>query len=123
MLPAHRNFAIIWLIFTVLFSTLAGFHWYLSRQFAPDLDVAQRPLSGVGSVQILGADIDKPLREFAAHFNEYVHSQNAASHLENLLAMGGYLLAAFASIVSFFLEVVTIQEKNRAIADDRAAET
>jgi hypothetical protein len=74
MLPVHRTFAAIWLVFTILFLSLATFHWHLSRQEAPDLDVTKRPMAAVGPIQILGADIDQPLRDFSAQFNGYVHA-------------------------------------------------
>lgn len=119
----HRMVAVLWLAFTVLFCVMAFFHWRLSTENAPDFVVATRPGAGFGSVQILGADIDKPLRDFTANFNEYVHVQNATSHRENFLAMWGYLAAAMTSIVSFLLEMVAIREIDTKISQSGAADT
>jgi hypothetical protein len=89
------------------------FPWRLSTQNAPDVQVASRPYSASVSVQIAGADVDQPLRNFASNFNEYVHDQNRTSRLANLAAMFGYILAALTSIVSFLLERASLDPAAR----------
>ena len=101
---AKRRLAAIWLIFAALFLVLSGFHFYWATQGAPDFVVATRPLSRAGSVQILGADVDQPLREFADSFNTYVHQQNDASQGQNLLSGIGYILASVTAAISWLLE-------------------
>jgi hypothetical protein len=92
------------MVFVVIFLFLACFHFYLSTQAAPDFILPARPGSESGSVVILGADVDQPLRNFAASFNGYVHEQNRNSELGNMLAAFGYLLCALTAGISFYLE-------------------
>jgi hypothetical protein len=122
----HRFVAFVWLIFAVLFFGMALFHWHLSGQSAPDL--VPMSLNGCQNgvcIQnsIGGVSIDRPLNDFADKFNEYVHRQNATSHSENLAAMGGYLLAGLTALLSLYLEIAAIREKNREVGEDRSPQT
>ncbi len=110
MKNTHRALAVVWGIFTAIFLGLAVFHYDLSGDQWPDLQVAMRPDSQAGSVQILGADVDEPLRNFAAEFNEYVHAQNEASHTANISTMWGYILAAVTSLISLWLEIKNLRK-------------
>jgi len=120
MIKTHRLIGVIWLIFSLIFFGMAGFHYYLSRQSAPDFETIA--LNGCRNgicveSSIGGVSLDKPLQDFAAKFNGYLHEQNNTSTLENLAAMAGYILAGLTALVSLFLEIVSIKEKNRDIAN------
>jgi hypothetical protein len=103
------------------FSAWQDFIGILPGQSAPDLSVIGRPFGASVNVQIAGADIDRPLRDFANQFNDYVHVQNSTSHLENMAAMSGYLLAGLTALLSLYLEVMAVRDKNHAIGNDRSA--
>ena len=49
-----------------------------------------------------------------AAWHWYLSGQLAMSHLQNMLAAGGYFLAALASLISF---LITVHEQKRHIAN------
>lgn len=93
----------IWLIFTALFLALGIFHWITSRKAISPFKVSTRPFAEHGSVQVLGADIDKPLKDFTHDFNSYLEKYNRLSCRQNRLQALGYLLASLTALSSFFL--------------------
>jgi hypothetical protein len=91
----------IWLVFAVIFLLLFFFHIYWAFQTMPEFVLPERPLARFGSAQVLGMDIDKPLKDFADAFNQYVKSQNNSSRNQNLLSGGGYIVAFLTALASF----------------------
>jgi len=55
----------------------------------------------MGTVKILGADIDAPINDFVDDFNKYIKDYNNSMHLQNIITFLGYLAAAITSAVSF----------------------
>ena len=98
----------IWLVFAIIFLCLSGVHFFqLGKKIAP-FQVSQRPLAQV-TVKIAGADVDKPLNDFAEEFNKYLDSYNKSTSKQNRIAGIGYLVA---SIVSIFSMVLARKSKN-----------
>ena len=95
--------SIVWLIFTVLFLVLGCFHWRASGKSIPPFQVSERPLAKQGFVGILGADVDKPLKDFARDFNSYLDHYNKSSRRQNMFQAFGYFLASATALFSFFL--------------------
>jgi hypothetical protein len=94
---------IVWLIFAVLFLVLGCFHWKASRRNVPPFEVSERPLAKQASIGILGADVDKPLRDFARDFNSYLDHYNKSSRRQNRIGAFGYFLASATALFSFFM--------------------
>ena len=86
--------SIIWLVFTVLFFVLGCLNWGISKQSIPPFQVSGRPFDRQVTVKIAGADVDKPLRDFADDFNSYLKQYNESSRKQNKIAAFGYFLAS-----------------------------
>ena len=87
--------ALVWLIFTVLFSLLAVFHWKLSR-------------SSIKPAEIAGLDIRAQIAAqneamFPYGLNRFIETFNSTNRDQNRVQAFGYLLAALTALVSFFL--------------------
>lgn len=95
--------SIIWLIFAVLFFVLGYFHWRASGKIIPSFQVSGRPFDKQVSVKIAGADVDKPLKDFARDFNSYLDHYNESSRRQNRIQAFGYFLASATALFSFFL--------------------
>lgn len=95
--------SIIWFVFAVLFFALGLYHWNVAKTNVPLFKLSDRPGKGKGSVKILGADIDQPIKDFAEDFNKHLTNQNNLSKKQNRLSAYGYWLAALTAIVSLFL--------------------
>ena len=94
----------IWLVFAVLFFLLGRSHWRKSERSIPPFAVPERPDMVHKAVQILGADVDRPIREFMSNFNAYLARQNAVSRDANRKSAFGYFLATVMAILSLILE-------------------
>src|ERR1700732_3979189 len=92
IMSSRQTLGTMWLAFAVIFCVLALFHWHASGQSAPEFTPPERPMK-TGSVQVLGMDIDQPIREFTKSFNEYVRSQNESSKKQNIASAFGYVIA------------------------------
>lgn len=95
--------SIIWLIFTILFFILGRYHWSISKKFIEPFKLSERPWKNSGSVQILGADIDQPIKDFSENFNNYLAEQNKLSVRQNRISAFGYWLASLTAFVSMVL--------------------
>ncbi len=95
----HQRLGVIWVAFAIIFGALASYHFVQSGLSAPDLHTAAR-----GGVFIGGVPIDAPLADFSTQFNEYLHSQNAASRNQNLASAAGYVAALLTALFSAALE-------------------
>jgi len=101
---------IVWLIFALLFLVLAYFHWRASKKTIPSFQISKRPYqlpsSGMKvTVQVAGADLDKPLEDFVGDFNSYLDHYNKSSCRQNIIQAFGYLLASLTAIFSIFLTI------------------
>jgi hypothetical protein len=101
---------VIWLIFTISFLVLACFHWRASKKIIPPFQMSKRPYnlpsSGVQvTINVAGADIDKPLEDFVGDFNSYLNYYNKSFRRQNRIQALGYLLASLTAVVSIFLTI------------------
>lgn len=101
--------SIIWLIFVILFFILGWYHWGTSKKVIEPFKPSERPLKNSGSVKILGADVDQPIKDFSKNFNEYLAEQNKLSKRQNRISAFGYWLASLTAFVSMAL--VWLQNK------------
>lgn len=106
-----RSISWIWIIFTFIFLGLSIFHFIQSGNKVAQFQISKRPLDDMGRAKILGADIDKPLKDFAKDFNSFVDNYNKSTSIQNLIACIGYLIASFVSIFSMVL-VLKSKTKN-----------
>ena len=97
---------IIWLIFTVLFFILGGYHWSISKKRVEPFKLSGRPMENSGSVSVLGTDVDQPIKDFSKNFNDYLVKQNKLFTRQNWASAIGYWLAALTSLVSMFLGLI-----------------
>lgn len=98
-----KMLSIIWLIFAVLFGILGYFHWKTSGKSIPPFQISSRPFDRQVTVKIAGADVDKPLKDFARDFNSYLRQYNESSRIQNRIAALGYFLASGTALFSMFL--------------------
>ena len=81
------------------------FHLKASKNEISLFQISERPLSEYTSVKISGADVDKPLKDFARDFNSYLDHYNESSGRQNIMAAIGYFIASAAALFSMFLEL------------------
>jgi len=98
-----KKLSIIWLIFVLLFISLGFFHLNASRKSISPFQLSERPFDKYVSAEIAGADIDKPLKDFARDFNSYLGDYNKSSRKQNRIAASGYFLALLTAIFSMVL--------------------
>ena len=95
--------SIIWIVFALLFFVLGLYHWNVAKTNVPPFKLSERPGKDMGSVKILGADIDQPIKNFAEDFNKHLTNQNELSKKQNRRSAYGYWLAALTALASLFL--------------------
>jgi len=100
----RSGISVIWVIFAVFFGILSCSHFKASKTRVPPFELTTRPDAGIGQAQILGADVDQIITDFAADFNRYLSTENEASTKGHRLAAGGYLLAALTALFSLGLQ-------------------
>ncbi len=98
------SISILWIIFTLLFFFLGLRHWNISKESIPQFKISKRPLAHSGSVKILGADVDQPIKDFANNFNSYLDEQNKTSKNQNRSSAFGYWLASLTAVASLIFE-------------------
>lgn len=96
--------SIIWLIFSILFFSLAGFHFVESQHTIPKIEVRRYPSEDIVSVKIVGVPIEQRLFDFGDDFNKFVNNLNESNRKANLYAGFGYILAGFTAVISLGLE-------------------
>jgi predicted PurR-regulated permease PerM len=95
----------IWGIIALTFILSGWFFWRQSSKSISRFQVTERPLAKQGRVEILGADIDKPLKDFADNFNNYIGDYNQKSKEQNRVQAIGYWVASLTAIISLFLSL------------------
>mgnify|MGYP001559400076 FL=1 len=101
-----NTITILWLIFTLLFFGLAIFHFLQARKKIPQFQQSKRPGAGMGSVKILGMDIDQLTTDLANGFNTHIDELNQSNKLINIIQGVGYSLAALTAVFSMYLTIV-----------------
>ena len=99
----------IWLFFTFVFVTLSIFHFIKSGKKVSKFQFKGRPMASSGSMTVLGADLDEPLKNFVEDLNSYIKNYNNSTSLQNRLAAFGYIAAAIIAFVSLLLELKIIK--------------
>lgn len=99
-----KAISIIWIAFTAIFILLSIVSFVQAGKRISAFNLSQRPLAAIVTVKIAGADVDQPLKDFAADMNKYIGSYNSSSRCQNLIAGWGYIAAAIVSAASFMLE-------------------
>lgn len=97
------SISVIWLIFAILFAILGCKHWSASKNKINPFSLNERPGKNYGSVKILGADVDQPIKDFSNDFNAYLAKQNKLSTSQNCISAFGYWIASLTAIVSMIL--------------------
>lgn len=115
------SLATLWAIFAIMFAGLAFFHFRSAYQTSPHFIPPERPLAQSGSVQVLGMDIDAPMKEFAKSFNSYVDAQNDSSKMQNIASMFGYILASLTALFSLIVEISPRKPNNTNVSDKDAS--
>lgn len=106
----QTGLTIIWIVFFLLFLKLALWHRHQTKRSMPHIQVKTRPMKRRDSpvqvqIEFAGNDLDQPLEDFAAEFNQYVDRQNSSSHNVHRLTAFGYSLAALTSLISAAMQV------------------
>jgi len=97
--------SVIWLIFAALFLVLGVWHLSESKSATPPFELTERAYAELGTVNMLGSDVDEKIEDFVDDFNEYLSDQNKASKKVNQLAAFGFFVAALTALFSMFLAV------------------
>jgi hypothetical protein len=93
---------------------LAVHHYHLSHHLMPPMTVTERPFANNVTARVSGMDLDKPLKDFATNFNNYVTEQNSSWRELNLASFWGYVVAALTAIFSFCQELI-LNNKRRDV--------
>ena len=102
-------FAIIWLLFTIMFLVLGCFQWRMAGKIISHFNISERPkIPGVQTkVSIAGSDIDQPLRDFIESFNAYIDNYNSISSKEHKTQAIGYWIASATALLSLVLAIAS----------------
>jgi hypothetical protein len=95
----------IWGIIALTFLLSGGFYWRQASKSISHFQVSERPFAKQGKVMVLGADIDKPLKDFAVNFNNYIDDYNQKPRDQNKVQAIGYWVASLTAILSLFLSL------------------
>jgi hypothetical protein len=89
----------IWGIIALTFILSGYFFWRKARKSIPHFQVSERPFAKQGKVVVLGADIDKPLKDFSDDFNKYIDNYNQSSKEQNKVQAIGYWVASLTALL------------------------
>lgn len=96
--------SIIWLVFTILFFCLAGFHFVESQQTIPKIEVRRYPSDDTMEIKTGDVTIQQRLFDFGDDFNKFLNNLEGSNRKANLYACIGYILAGLTAVVSLGLE-------------------
>jgi hypothetical protein len=108
-----------WVIFAIMFTALAIFHWRAAGSSMPEFKIPERPeIPGVKITgTFAGVPLDKPLQDFAKDMNAYVLTQNESSTQSNMLSFWGYVLASLTALLSAAIEARPRENNKRDTGD------
>ncbi len=109
--------SVLWAAFAFLFAALGCAHWSDAKIEIPPFELTERPFANYGSAEVLGADVDQLIKDFAADFNSYLKVQNESSRTSNERAACGYFLASATAFVSMCLVWLPGSDR-REVADE-----
>ena len=98
----------IWIIFTLIFISLAIFHFIESGKEISKFKISERPMRGV-TIKIKGLELDEPLINFITDFNSYIDNYNNSTSRQNRIAAFSFIVAALIALLSLFLELRIIK--------------
>jgi len=96
--------SILWLIFAVLFFTLAGLHKTESKRTIPKIKVGKYASYEATKIIRGGVPTEQRLFDFGDDFNKYLDDQDESNRKANLYAFYGYFLAGFVALASLVFE-------------------
>ncbi len=100
-----NTFSILWLVFFVIFLSLAAFHFWQAKRTIPLFELTQRNYGNV-SLKIGGLKLDEPIENFVIDFNKYIEEQNISNRKMNIASSAGYfsssLIALFSSLLNMW---------------------
>ena len=100
-----NTFLILWLVFFVIFLSLAAFHFWQAKRTIPPFELTQRNYGNV-SLKIGGLKLDEPIENFVVDFNKYIEEQNISNRKMNIASSAGYfsssLIALFSSLLNMW---------------------
>jgi hypothetical protein len=99
----------IWFAFAVIFFGLGTWHWTTANRKISHFSATERPkVPGVQfKAEIMGMDIDQPIKDFVAEFNKYIDDYNKTSNDANKMQAVGYWVACATAIVSGLVTVLS----------------
>jgi len=98
----RRRIGALWVLFAMIFASLATYHWFESRAQILPMPMPKR--EGGDTIKVRDIDLDALLRDFVNEVNRYVKEENEASHRQNVLACLGYVVASLTALFSAVLE-------------------
>lgn len=106
------NIWVLWLVFALLFGSLAGYHSWLSKKGIPQFRLPKIPYwvpppGGIPvNIGVTAKDIVVTFDSFGDAFNSYIEEYNRASSRQNMAQAVGYLIASLAAIVSLIITIM-----------------
>ena len=85
----------IWLLFSIIFLSLAIFRFIISKKKIESFEFEGR----IGEIN----GVKLGMKEFAESFNKYLVQHNSNNRKVNIAAAIGYLIASLTAIISFIL--------------------
>jgi hypothetical protein len=108
----QTNIWIIWLNFALLFGSLAGYHFWLSKKSSPQFKLPEIsnwfPAPGAGipiNIGFTAKDVGEAFDSFRDAFNSSIKEYNKSSSRQNIAQAIGYLLALGVAIVSLIITI------------------
>jgi hypothetical protein len=96
----------LWGIIALTFFLSGYFHWRMASKSISHFQVSERPFAKQGKVVVLGADVDKPLKDFTDDFNNYIDDYNQKSKEQNKVQAIECWVACAAAIASWVTTVL-----------------
>ena len=96
--------SIIWLVFAILFFSLAFCHRAELKKTMPKIKVRKYPSDDTTTIARGGVSVEQRLIDFGDDFNKYLDDQDESNRKANLYAYGGYLVAGLTALFAMALE-------------------
>jgi len=101
----------MWLIFALLFGSLAGYHFWLSKKTSPQFKLPEisywfpTPGGVPVNIGVTAKDVGEAFDSFRDAFNSSIKEYNKSSNRQNIAQAIGYLLASGVAIVSLIITI------------------